>query len=272
MSIKPFLSEDFLLDTETARYLYHEYAEALPLFDFHSHLSIEDIVSDRIFGSITEAWLDNDHYKWRAMRWNGIEERFCTGPAGDYERFSAWAETVPHTIRNPLFHWTHIELKRYFNISDRLLNGDTAESIYAETCQMLKTREYSVRNLLKKMNVDVLCTTDDPVSGLTAHKALLEENFEIRVLPTFRPDTLFAVHDPGVFLPWIRELGRVSGIKIKDRLSLTAALKQRRNFFHDTECRLADHSLDSFDWIPSTAKEADAIIKKVLAGKIPDKK
>ena len=185
--MKSFLSEDFLLHTETAKILYHEFARDMPILDYHCHLSVEDIASDRNFDNLTQIWLYGDHYKWRVMRTNGVTERFCTGDASDYEKFEKWAETVPYTLRNPLYHWTHLELQRYFGIN-KLLGPDTAEEIYNECNEKINTKDYSVKNLLLKMNVKVVCTTDDPVDSLIHHKKLVQDNFKVKVLPTFRPD------------------------------------------------------------------------------------
>ncbi len=192
--MKPFLNEDFLLQTATARTLYHQYAAPMPIIDYHNHLLPDQIADDRQFETITQVWLYGDHYKWRAMRTNGIPERYITGDASDWEKFEKWAETVPQTVRNPLYHWTHLELQRYFGVTE-LLNPESARRIYDQCNALLQTPEYSVRNLLRKMNVKTLCTTDDPTDSLEYHRALAASGFEVQVLPTFRPDKAMAVED-----------------------------------------------------------------------------
>jgi len=183
-----FLSEDFLLQTETARTLYHEYAKVMPIYDYHCHLPADKIAADHNFDNLTQIWLYGDHYKWRAMRANGIDEKYITGDASDYEKFRKWAQTVPYTLRNPLYHWTHMELKDPFGIEDKLLNPDTAEEIYKTCSHMLKTPEFSVRNIIRKANVKLLCTTEGPLDSLEHHKQIRDEGFEVKVYAAFRPD------------------------------------------------------------------------------------
>ena len=241
----PFLSEDFLLQTAAARRLYHDYAAAMPIFDYHCHLPVEDIAADRNFANLTQIWLEGDHYKWRAMRANGVAEHLITGAADDSEKFAAWAATVPQTLRNPLYHWTHLELKRYFGIADRLLNTDTAREIYNHCSALLQTPEFSTRSLLTRMKVKVVCTTDDPVDSLEHHRALqADPAFAVRVLPTFRPDKAMAVEDPAVYNAYLDQLAAVANIPITDYEALLAALKARHDFFHQAGCRLSDHGLE----------------------------
>ncbi len=241
----PFLSEDFLLQTETARRLYHAYAEAMPIYDYHCHLSVEDIATDKAFPNLTRIWLNGDHYKWRAMRANGVAERFITGEADDWEKFAAWAATVPKTLRNPLYHWTHLELKRYFGLADRLLNAASAREIYEHCSALLQTPEFSTRALLTRMNVKVVCTTDDPVDSLEHHLSLqADPAFAVKVLPAFRPDKATAVEDPVAYNHYVDKLSAVSGVPIDDYEALLAALKARHEFFHQVGCRLSDHGLE----------------------------
>lgn len=202
--MKAFLSEDFLLQCDIAKSLYHDFARSMPILDYHCHLPVEDIARDRNFENLTQIWLNGDHYKWRAMRANGIAERFITGDATDYEKFEAWAATVPKTLRNPLYIWTHLELKRCFGISERLLNPATAGEVYDECTALLQTDPFSTRNMLRRMNVKVLCTTDDPLDDLSHHLALArDQSFEIRILPAFRPDQAMAVETPWAYNQWV---------------------------------------------------------------------
>ena len=204
--MKPFMDENFLLKTKTAQRLYHEFASDMPIIDYHCHLPPQQIAEDTRFENLTQVWLYGDHYKWRAMRTNGVHESFCTGNKSDWDKFQKWAETVPYTLRNPLYHWTHLELKRYFDIDDRL-NGDTAKKIYEHCSTLLQTPEYSVRNLLKKMNVKLVCTTDDPVDSLEYHAQLKKEGFEIPILPAFRPDQAMNVTNASSFNNYVKKLG-----------------------------------------------------------------
>ncbi|MEE9496319.1 MAG: glucuronate isomerase [Desulfobacterales bacterium] len=243
--MKPFLSEDFLLQTETAKLLYHNYAENMPIFDYHCHLPVEEIADDRNFENLTRIWLNGDHYKWRAMRANGIEEHFITGKAGDYEKFEAWAATAPKTLRNPLYHWTHLELKRYFDISDKLLNSDTAGEIYDTCSEMLQTKTFSTRGILQRMNVKVVCTTDDPVDTLAHHQHIkADQSFSIKVLPAFRPDKAMGVESPEAFNQWVDKLEAAADVHINDYTSFLEALEKRHTFFHEMGCRLSDHGIE----------------------------
>jgi glucuronate isomerase len=262
--MKSFIHENFLLGNKTAIKLYHKYSENKPIIDFHCHLSPAMIYEDRQYKNLTEAWLEGDHYKWRAMRTNGINEIYCTGTAPDTEKFMKWAETVPATPGNPLYHWTHLELARYFNIND-LLSPSTAAGIYEKTSAMLQTKEFSIRSLLRKMNVEVLCTTDDPVDSLE-HHIKLKSSFEIKVLPTFRPDKVTDIEDVEKFNLYIRKLQHASGIEILDFDSLIEALDARHGYFHEIGCRLSDHGLDRFYYATFTHSEINNIFKRILKG------
>ena len=205
MSDKLFITDDFLLHSDAAKTLYHDYAKSQPIYDYHCHLSPKDIAEDRQFENLYQIWIDGDHYKYRAMRANGVDEKFITGDASDYEKFAKWAETVPYTLRNPLYHWTHLDLKNYFGITT-LLDSDSADAIYKQCSDLLKKPEYSVKNILRKMNVAVVGTTDDPTDDLRYHKQLQDDNFEIRVLPSFRPDKATEMEKGQAFVDWIQIL------------------------------------------------------------------
>lgn len=256
-----FMSEDFLLQTPTARILYHEYAAGMPIFDYHCHISPREISEDKQFQNLTQIWLYGDHYKWRAMRANGIDERYCTGEATDFEKFQKWAETVPKTIRNPLFHWTHLELKRTFGIADKLLNPDTAKEIYDKCSQMLRSPDFSCRNLLRKANVACICTTDDPTDTLEFHKKLKDSKFEITVLPCWRPDKAMAAENTAGLNKWIDALSAAADIDIVDYRDYIEALRKRHEFFHVNGCRISDHGLDT----PYASDFTDSGLKKIFA-------
>jgi glucuronate isomerase len=262
--MKPFIHEDFLLDNETAIRLYHQYSEYLPVIDFHCHLSPAMISDDRRFENLTQAWLEGDHYKWRAMRTNGINEKYCTGNASDPEKFAKWAETVPSAVGNPLYHWTHLELARYFGTFE-LLSPSTAKGIYEKASELLQSEEYSIRALLRKMNVEIVCTTDDPSDNLEHHKRL-KDSFEITILPAFRPDNLIKTDDPLKFRSYIGKLGEACGKEIKSYNDLLEMVDSRHQFFHDMGTRLSDHGLDRFYFAPFTAVEADRIFRRLLRG------
>ncbi len=266
MSIK-FITDDFLLHSKTARTLYHDFAKKMPIFDFHSHLPAAEIAEDRIYDNIAEVWLYGDHYKWRAMRSNGVDEKYCTGDAGDYEKFKAWAETVPYTLRNPLYHWTHLELTRYFGIDDMLLNGQTAEHIYNLSRDLLKTKEFSVQNLLRKMNIKVIFTTDDPSDSLEHHIKIKKSGFEIKILPTFRPDEGMAVESVISFNSWVDKLQGITNIDITDFNSYLMAVKKRHDFFHEAGCRISDHGLETIYAEDYTEREIDSIFDKARSKK-----
>ncbi|MCX6333187.1 MAG: glucuronate isomerase [Bacteroidia bacterium] len=264
--MKPFIHDDFLLGNKTAVRLYHQYSEYQPIIDFHCHLSPSMIADDRQFANLTQAWLEGDHYKWRAMRTNGIDEKYCTGKVPDAEKFAKWAETVPFTVGNPLYHWTHLELARYFSITD-LLSPKTSKSIFEKASSLLQTKEFSVRSLLKRMKVEVICTTDDPADSLEYHKKL-KGAFEISVFPTWRPDNVVKTEDPAKFKAYINKLEQVSGTEIKDLSHLVEVLDSRHKFFNDMGGKASDHGLDRFYFSDCTASEADRIFKKVLNGDI----
>jgi len=265
--MKKFLDENFLLHSSVAEYLYHEHAARMPIIDYHCHLNPQEIADDINFENLTQAWLSGDHYKWRAMRTNGVEEKYCTGDAPDREKFIKWAETVPYTIRNPLFHWTHLELKRYFGI-DRLLNPTTAEEIYETASNLLRQKEYSVRNLLRKMRVEVVCTTDDPADTLEHHQKIKADGFEIRILPTWRPDAAMAVENPVTYNAYLDRLGMAAGVDIRTFNHLLEALHIRHNYFHENGCRLSDHGVETFYADEYTPAEIQAIFNKVRAGSV----
>jgi len=264
--MKPFMDQDFLLQSETARMLYHNHAAGMPIFDYHCHLSPREIAEDRQYDNLGEIWLGGDHYKWRAMRTNGIAEKYVTGSASWRDKFGKWAETVPQTIRNPLYHWTHLELQRYFGI-DTLLGPATADAIYDECTAKLGTPEFSARNLMRKMNVRLVCTTDDPVDPLSHHRQLAAENFEIKVLPTFRPDKAANLSDPRAYAEYIRMLEESAGVEIRDFGSLVEAIDKRHAYFHECGCRLSDHGLSYLPDAEAKASELDAIFHRVMKGK-----
>lgn len=259
--MKPFLNEDFLLETPTAALLYHNYAAKMPIIDYHSHLIPEQIAGNKAFDNLTQPWLYGDHYKWRAMRTNGVDEYFCTGAATDEEKFLKWAETVPHTIRNPLYHWTHLELQRYFGVN-RLLNPQSAGEIYHQTAGMLKQEEYRVHGLVKKMNVEVICTTDDPIDSLEFHLELQSSNATFRVFPTWRPDNAVNIEKGAGFSQYIKKLGAVCNVEISTYRMLLEALAVRHDFFHQVGCRLSDHGLETFYATDYTLAEIEAIFAK----------
>ena len=264
--MKPFIHDNFLLGNKTAEKLYHKYSENKPIIDFHCHLSPVMIEQDHQFANLTRAWLEGDHYKWRAMRSNGINEKFCTGNASDIEKFKKWAETVPATAGNPLYHWTHLELLRYFNISE-LLSPSTAESIYERASKLLQTKEFSTRSIIRKMKAEVICTTDDPADTLE-HHLKIKDTFEIKVLPTFRPDNVIKTENPEKFMAYLNRLELVCRIEIRNFDTLVGALDKRHTFFHDMGCRLSDHGLDRFYHSLFTAQEINSIFKKLLKGEI----
>ncbi len=259
-----FINDDFLLNNQTARRLYHEYSENQPIIDFHCHLSPAMIAADRMFDNLTQAWLEGDHYKWRAMRTNGVSENFCTGKEPDFEKFKKWAETVPATAGNPLYHWTQLELARYFGIFD-LLSPKTAGKIYDDASEMLRSKEFSIRSLLTKMKVEVVCTTDDPADTLEHHKNI-KGTFSIKVLPTWRPDNVIKTEDVNRFIAYIDTLGKAASISIKTFGDLLEALDSRHAFFHEMGGRLSDHGLDRFYFESVSVEEADKLFRKLLGG------
>ena len=266
MSKKIFISDDFLLNSPAAITLYNEYAKTQPILDFHNHLSPKDIAEDRQFENITQIWIEGDHYKWRAMRANGIDEKFITGDATDLEKFKKWAETVPYTLRNPLYHWTHMELKMYFGIEE-LLNAENAEKIYEQCSALLKTPAFSVKNLLRKMNVKVVGTTDDPTDDLRYHKKIQDDKFEITVVPTFRPDKAVNIENGTEFLGWIAKLEKSVGYVINNFESFVNAIQLRHDFFHEMGGRISDHGHGTYYAEDFTADEVAAIFDKAREGK-----
>ncbi|MBN2019031.1 MAG: glucuronate isomerase [Sedimentisphaerales bacterium] len=259
---KTFITEDFLLQTKTASRLYHEYAERLPIYDYHNHLPAEQIAQDYSFKNLTEVWLAGDHYKWRALRTNGIEEKYITGDATDSEKFEKWAQTVPYTLRNPLYHWTHLELKRYFGINE-LLNADTAKEIYDACSEMLRTKEFSVRNLLSKANVEFVCTTEGPLDTLEHHKKIKKDGFKIKVFGAYRPDKAFATENVKELNAFIDKLAGLTGGDIRKFDSYLGALRKRHEFFHNEGCRLSDYGLDMPFVEDFTAVEIEKIFEKI---------
>ncbi len=239
----PFIHEDFLLGNKPARRLYHRFAEAEPIFDYHCHIPPKDIAENRQFKNLHEIWLEGDHYKWRAMRANGIPEKYITGNAAPEEKFKAWAKTVPQTLRNPLYHWTHLELKRYFGITE-LLSEKTAAKIWKLANAKLATPGYTTQGLLKKMNVRVVCTTDDPADSLEHHRAFAKSGHPTKLLPAFRPDKALTVHTPASFNPWVEQLAGAANVDINGFSAFISALEKRHAYFHSQNCRLSDHGLN----------------------------
>ena len=265
---KKFLSEDFLLHSKTAQRLYHEYAAPMPIIDYHNHLPPDQIAVDTRFENLTQAWLYGDHYKWRAMRTNGVNEKYCTGNASDKEKFDQWAATVPYTLRNPLHHWAHMELQRYFKI-DKLLSPATSTEIYDECSFHLKTQDYSVRNLLRKMNVKILCTTDDPTDTLEHHQSIKNDGFETQVLPAFRPDKAMQADDPVMFNEYVDKLEAISDIAVNSYDDYLTALKKRHDFFVQMGCSVSDHGLEHLYAEEYTEAEISNIFNKLRSGKKP---
>jgi glucuronate isomerase len=249
--MKPFLDENFLLHTKTAEYLYHEHAAKMPIIDYHCHLSPAQIAENKNFENITQPWLYGDHYKWRAMRTNGVEEQYCSGNASDRKKFDKWAETVPYTFRNPLYHWTHLELQRYFGITE-LLSPKTADAIYEKTADLLKRDDYTPVGMIRRMNVEIVCTTDDPVDSLEYHRFIREKHPSVKIIPAWRPDKLLGIEDPVKFNVYIDTLAAVSGLDINSYDRLNEALDKRHQFFHNEGCRLSDHGLETFYAEPYT--------------------
>jgi len=261
-----FIQENFLLQTRTAARLYHRHAEAEPIFDYHCHLSPRDIAENRQFRNLFEVWLEGDHYKWRAMRANGVAERYCTGAATPYEKFQAWAATVPHTLRNPLYHWTHLELKRYFGI-DELLNEESAARIWKRASRRLATPGLSAQGILRRFKVVALCTTDDPVDNLKYHRALVSSCLTTRVLPTFRPDKALAVHQPSQFNAWVNRLEVAANKEVRSLVQFLEALQERHEYFHVNGCRLSDHGLTQCYADFCSQKTAAAIFARARRGR-----
>ena len=262
--MKRFMDEDFLLNTEFSRILFHEYAEKMPIIDYHCHISPREIAEDKRFSGITEIWLGGDHYKWRLMRSAGVEEKYITGDASDKEKFMKWAETLGKAIGNPLYHWSHLELKRYFGY-DGLLNADTAETVYELCNEKLRSPEMSAKNIIRRSGVKVICTTDDPADSLEWHKMIKDSGFETRVLPAWRPDRAKNIAKAD-FTDYIAKLSEVSGVDITDFSSLCNALSKRMDFFADMDCSVSDHGLGYVCFFPADDAEIERIFAKKLAG------
>ena len=257
---KNFITDDFLLQNKYAEELYFNYAATQPIIDYHCHLSPKEITEDRVYDNITQVWIAGDHYKWRAMRTMGIDELFITGNASDEEKFLAWAKTVPHTLRNPLYHWTHLELKRYFDI-DELLNEKTGPSIYKYIKEQLQQPEYSCRGLLSKMNVETVCTTEDPLDTLEYHKTFAKADEKLNMSTAFRPDKAVLI-DTETYNDYLNQLGEVARVNITTYADLQEALRKRIVFFDENGCKLCDHGLNHISWETATEKEVKNIFAK----------
>lgn len=262
--MKVFMDKDFLLSTDTAKHLYHDYAKEMPIIDFHCHLSPQEIYEDKRFNNITEVWLGGDHYKWRLMRSNGVEERFITGDASDREKFQKWAETLALAIGNPLYHWSHLELRNYFGYQG-LLNGDTAEEVWNLCNKKLQSPDMSARNLIRSSNVKALCTTDDPADSLEWHEKIAKDGFEVKVYPAFRPDKAMSI-EKSDYLDYLKTLGKATGKSITSYLDLVSALKCSIDFFHQRGCRVSDHGLEAIMYAPALEEEIEHIFQNRLSG------
>ncbi|MBQ8634323.1 MAG: glucuronate isomerase, partial [Lachnospiraceae bacterium] len=266
--MKPFMDEDFLLSNETAKTLYHNYAKQVPIIDYHCHINPQEIAEDRQFDTITQVWLGGDHYKWRQMRTNGIDEKYITGDASDYEKFEKWAATLQKAIGNPLYHWSHLELQRYFDYK-KPLSPATAEEVWDVCNKKLADPSMTVRNIIRQSNVETICTTDDPIDSLEWHKKIAEdETFDVKVLPAWRPDKAMNLEKPE-YLDYLAKLADVSGVKIDSFAALCKALKVRMDFFASMGCLVSDHALEYVMYKPATADEIEAIFAKRLAGTAP---
>ncbi|QIA08664.1 glucuronate isomerase [Draconibacterium halophilum] len=263
--MKTFMDKDFLLQTDVAKELYHNHAAKMPIFDYHCHINPQEIAEDRKYDNITQLWLYGDHYKWRGMRTNGVAEKYCTGNASDWEKFEKWAETVPHTLRNPLFHWTHLELKKFFGI-DKVLSPATAKEIWEECNAKLQTPEYSCRGIIKMANVHTICTTDDPVDSLEYHRAIKADGFETAVLPAWRPDKAMAVENTTSYNAYLSKLEEAANLNIYTFGDLMDALDNRHEFFHQNGCRLSDHGVETVLAEDYTEAEVEKIFSKVRKG------
>jgi glucuronate isomerase len=263
---KLFMGEDFLLQTKTAELLYNEYAKQMPIIDYHCHLSPQQIAEDIKFENLTQAWLYGDHYKWRAMRTSGVDESYCTGNKSDYEKFEKWAATVPYTMRNPLYHWTHLELKRYFGIEE-ILNANTARLVYDNASVQIQTDAFSIKNLIRKMNVKVICTTDDPIDSLEYHKMLAESNFEVKIKPAFRPDKAMEVVSAANFIAYVKKLEAITNLSVSSFEDYLFALQNRHDFFASMGCSVSDHGLEEIYVEDFTGQEIETIFSKVYGGK-----
>ncbi len=254
-----FIHDNFMLNNETAVHLYHDYAEKMPIYDFHCHLSPKEIAEDRKFNNITELWLAGDHYKWRGMRANGIDERYITGDASDKEKFAAWAKTVPNTVGNPLYHWTHLELKKYFGIEE-LLNEESCDRIWDQCNALLQQDDYSVQGLIKRSNVTVICTTDDPTDDLHYHEQIKQSDFPVVVLPTFRPDKGMEINKD-TFVGFVEQLEKVIGKKLTSFEEYLQAIEERVEYFHQKGGRVSDHGLGQIPFAKAEPGELNTIFQ-----------
>ncbi|MGA0370054.1 MAG: glucuronate isomerase [Kiritimatiellia bacterium] len=261
----PFIHDDFILQTETAKRLYHDFAASMPIIDYHCHLSPQEIAEDKRWETITQIWLGGDHYKWRAMRSNGVSEDYCTGDQDDWSKFEKWVETLEACYRNPLYHWSHLELSRYFGIEE-VLTLENAREVYDKCNALLATPEFSARGLIRRSGVKVICTTDDPVDDLRWHRQIREDGFETKVFPAWRPDKAMAVENPRAFQAYLNQLAEVAGQPIRDFDSFMSVLKLRHDFFHAEGCRLSDHGLNRFHAAEYSDEEIREIFWKVLQG------
>lgn len=265
--MKKFIHEDFLLDTREARTLYHEYAAGQPIIDYHCHLPPVEVAEDKRWENITQVWLYGDHYKWRAMRSNGVEERYCTGDASDREKFDQFAASMPYFLRNPLYHWSHLELARYFETDDVLLSSETADQVWSKTKEVLARPHSSARGFMEQSKVVLVCTTDDPTDSLEHHQAVrADTSFQTRMLPTWRPDKVFAVQRPDFFNAWVDQLDTLTDVKIDSVEALLAALQQRHDFFHSVGCRLSDYGLETVVGESIDPDAVENIFAKVRGG------
>ncbi len=265
-----FITDDFLLQSDAAKRLFHDHASDMPIIDYHCHLPPLQVASDHQFENLTQIWLAGDHYKWRAMRTAGIEERFITGDASDWEKFEKWAQVVPMTLRNPLYHWTHLELRRPFGIDNRLLSPETAKGIWDECNAMLSEKDFSARGIMKQMKVRLVCTTDDPIDDLAHHRAVADDaSFDIRMLPTFRPDKAMAAGVPKTYNEYLDKLSAAADVEIRNYATLLEALRKRHDYFHEMGCRLSDHGLELFVFKEWTESEVTTIFDKVRGGDVP---
>ncbi len=263
--MKSFMDEDFLLHSETARELYHDHAAQMPIFDYHCHISPKEIADDKRFENMTQIWLNGDHYKWRAMRTNGVNERYCTGDASDWEKFEKWAETVPYTLRNPLFHWTHLELRSPFGIKT-VLNEKSALNIWKHCNEQLNSDGFSCRGIIQKANVHTICTTDDPIDTLEYHRSIKASGFKVQVLPAWRPDNAMMVEDPATFNGYVGKLEAVVNASISNFAEFLTVIDKRHSFFHENGCRLSDHGLDTIYAADYTEQQINAIFAKIRSG------
>jgi glucuronate isomerase len=267
MNARPFIHEHFLLETPIAIELYERFARDLPIIDYHSHLPPADVARDRTFGTMTRLWLEGDHYKWRAMRSNGVNERFCTGDASDWEKFEAWAATVPKTLRNPLYHWTHLELKNPFGLDGVLLNKETAPKVWEHCNACLQKPEFTARGLLRHFKVEVICTTDDPTDTLEHHKAVAADpSFSAIMVPAFRPDKAHRIDDPVFFRGWVERLASSAEMTIVSYMDFLDALRKRHAVFHDLGCRVSDHGLETIAAEQVSAADIAAIFRRAMDG------